>query len=108
MRQLDYAFWVALRQANGDIENARQELWRPDSKTLPKVDPWASMQQTYHLLLVTGEDGKVTRTIVFPRNGEQCKSAGGYSSTGERDHEDISFEELQELIQKNRSHLKAL
>ena len=111
MMQLQGALEQALNESDGDLEKARRELWKPG---VYFRDPGGSYRAEYHLLAVTSEAGKVTGTLIFPRNGERRSAAGGCYSTIGGDlgkaagRKFIPAAKLLELIQTNRAHLKAL
>jgi hypothetical protein len=107
MKQLDLAIRLALEDADGDIENARRGLWKSGNGYFSQSKSSPPMMQTYHLLVVTGEDGQAMGTIIFPRDAQKRAAVGGYYNFNEKDGGLISQSKLQELIQKHRAKLTA-
>ncbi len=108
MKTLNLALQLALDDAEGNIDAARRELWKPGGKYLVRAGSYGPNPADYHLLVVTGADGKVTGTLIFPRNRERRNAVGGSYSMNDRNFEIIPAAKLLELIQTNRANLKAL
>ena len=99
---------MALEEEDGNIDRVRRELWKPHNDYVYQMKSWPPVMQEFHVLVLTGDDGKAAGTIIFPRDEGRRKVVGGCYSSGEKNCESVPVSQLPELIRKHRDHLTAL
>ena len=108
MKQLELAFRIAIDDADGNLANARSELWDPKNDYFGSPQAAGRMLQRYHLLAVVDENGIVLGAIVFPRNAETRERSGGVCSLEEENDSNPRSKKISELLHKYQARLVAL
>ena len=103
MRQLELAFRMALGDENGSLNKTRQALWKTPNDYFGQLK-W---MQTYHLLVVTKNDGTLGGLIVFPRDASVFKEVGLYCSVEGQERVNLPIAQLSGLLQKYQGYLIA-
>ncbi|TAL05915.1 MAG: hypothetical protein EPO07_02780 [Verrucomicrobia bacterium] len=105
IRQLDGAWQQASLDGEGDIGRIRQLVWEKNG--MLRGDSGADLRQKYHLLLISGEDGKIAGAVIVPRDSKARSKVGCYYSFGDKsDFEPES--KLKEILERHRKQFIAL
>lgn len=105
MKQIDLAIRIASGERDGTIESTREEFWKTkDQLFAPRVDV-SSLFQKYCVLAVIDPQGKVSGTIIFPRDSKLKKLAGAFYNFDDKDGFERKWDKMLDKIKRQRDRL---
>lgn len=78
MKQIDLAIRIASGECDETIEKTRKEFWKTKEELFDRRVDAAAMLQKYCVLVMPDKEGKISGTIIFPRDPKLREKAGTY------------------------------
>lgn len=106
MRQLDGALQQVTLEYRGELAAIRTQLWASEPSYL-RSNMSQTLRENYHVLAIVDAQGKLAGSLIFPREADRRKRAGGLYSFGQEDGL-ANEQRLRELLDRHRPNLISL